>query len=122
MRIGVGADLNAFELKELIKAHLIEKGHEVVDYRVAYPRQAFDRRSIRWDLNYFKYHFLKLAHIPFNEARLETDFRRLASFLLKADTEHFLYRDFQSRNILLQDGQPVVADFRLGTGIRCRVE
>ncbi len=90
------------------------EGGRAVDYAVAYPRAAFDRQSMTWDLNYFKYHFLKLAHVPFNEDRLERDMGRLVDFLLTADVSHFLYRDFQSRNVMLRGHDPWFIDFQGG--------
>ena len=89
-------------------------GGRAVDFSVAHPRADLDERSILWDLNYFKYHFLRLATIPFREGALEEDFRALAAFTLEEEATHLVHRDFQSRNIMLRGGDPWFIDYQGG--------
>lgn len=89
-------------------------GKDNFDYSKCYPSSSFDMRTIMWDLNYFKYCFLKATGLEFQEDRLEDDFVKMARVLMENDCSTFMYRDFQSRNVMIKDGEPWFIDFQGG--------
>ena len=95
-------------------AHIQVTGAKDFDWSVCFPVPAMDERAIRWDLNYFKYCFLKGTKIEFSEPQLEDEFDKLAKVILEQPAETFLYRDFQSRNVMIKDDQPYFIDFQGG--------
>ena len=90
------------------------KGAQGLDFSQCYPLASLDRQTVMWDLNYFKYCFLKPSGIEFSEWQLERDFESLASEILADKHDTFLYRDFQSRNVMIQNGEPYFIDFQGG--------
>jgi len=85
-----------------------------LDFNKCYPTPHFDTRTIMWDLNYFKYCFLKATGLEFEEGRLEDDFQAMAEVLMRSQSSTFMYRDFQSRNVMIHDGEPYLIDFQGG--------
>ena len=90
------------------------EGAEEMDFSYCHPLSDFNRRSILWDLNYFKYCFLKATGLEFQENKLEDDFEKMADVLLECEANTFMYRDFQSRNVIIKEGHPYFIDFQGG--------
>ena len=116
-------DVSLLERTIRALAHIQVEGAQGFDWSVCFPVPAMDERAIRWDLNYFKYCFLKGTRLEFSEPKLEDEFDKLVKNLLstldlyRSARKHlstFLYRDFQSRNVMVKDGQPYFIDFQGG--------
>ena len=90
------------------------QGAEGLDFSVCYPQPSFDRRMVMFDLNYFKYCFLKPSGLEFDEVLLQDDFEKFADDLLEEDTDTFLYRDFNARNVMINGDVPYFIDFQGG--------
>ena len=98
-------------------AHIQVTGARDFDWSKCFPVPAMDERAVRWDLNYFKYCFLKGTRLEFSEPLLEDDFDKIVENLLSTSNSPlstFLYRDFQSRNVMIRDEQPYFIDFQGG--------
>lgn len=120
IRAGRNTGVFSHEEKELLHktismlADFQVEGAKDLNFKVCYPQSEFNERSVHWDLNYFKYSFLKTTGMEFQENLLEDDFERLTQKLLEDKTNTFLYRDFQSRNVMLVNGEPYFIDFQGG--------
>lgn len=100
-------------ISELVNFQII--GNKNLDYSIAFPTTSFDKISVIDDLNYFKYYFLKVNdEIIFNESRLNSDFQNIANYILEAPSNFFMYRDFQSRNVMIKDNNPYFIDYQGG--------
>jgi aminoglycoside/choline kinase family phosphotransferase len=107
-------EIKMLELTIRALAHIQIEGAVGLDWSVCYPVPCFDHRSIMWDLNYFKYDYLKLTGIEIDEVRLEDEFDRMACALLAVPCTTFMYRDFQSRNVMIHDDKPYFIDYQGG--------
>ena len=117
LRVGEGFATDLVLIYKKIISQLVRfqvEGGVGLDFTACYPRDSFDKQSMIWDLHYFKYYFLKLAKISFDEQLLENDFQKFSDYLLDAPRDYFLYRDFQSRNIMLVNGEPWFIDYQGG--------
>lgn len=105
-------DLYRLAIDQLVKMQF--EGDQDLDYSVAVPRPAFDSQSVRWDMNHFKYYFLKPSGVPFDEQLLEEAFEDCANRVSGMEPQGFMFRDFQSRNIMIKDGAVYLIDFQGG--------
>lgn len=114
-----GGDFSAEQLSwlhdtlALLPAVQFKVGREL-DWSVCFPDREFNSRMVNFDLNYFKYDFLKLTGLDFDEIRLQDDFDALCADSLDFSGDTFMYRDFQARNIIIKDGEPCFIDFQGG--------
>ncbi len=115
-----GGRYNNYEKSLLIKTirqlpNIQIRGAHSLDWSNCYPQPEFDENSVLFDLNYFKYCFLKPTDLDFHELKLEADFRLFVKELLIEKSDCFMYRDFQARNVMLdKDGNPFFIDFQGG--------
>jgi aminoglycoside/choline kinase family phosphotransferase len=99
-------------LKALAKLQIA--GDKNLDYDFSITSKEFGKQAILSDLLYFKYYFLDALQLPYDKEKMLNDFDRLSEYLAEADHKYFMFRDFQSRNILIKDDEPHFIDYQGG--------
>jgi len=99
-------------IKVLVQLHTV--GSTSFDFDACYPASAFDGQGVLWDLEYFKYFFLKLNDLVYDEYALQEELFLLRDKAMEIDQSCFMMRDFQSRNIMIKSGEPVLIDYQGG--------
>jgi aminoglycoside/choline kinase family phosphotransferase len=95
-------------------AHMQIKGHQNFNYEWCITSQEFGKQAILADLLYFKYYFLDALKIPYDKEKLVDDFEVLSIYLARVDFKYFMFRDFQSRNVMVKDGKVHFIDYQGG--------
>ena len=95
-------------------AHLQIQGDNNLDYTQCITSKEFGKQAILSDFLYFKYYFLDTLKIPYDKEKLGDDLEALSNYLNHADFKFFLYRDFQSRNVIVKNGEPFFIDYQGG--------
>jgi aminoglycoside/choline kinase family phosphotransferase len=95
-------------------AHLQIVGGSAIDYRYCLTAKEFGKQAILSDLLYFKYYFLDTLKFPYDKQALLDDFEALSNYLTHTENKHFMFRDFQSRNIMVKDDEVHFIDYQGG--------
>jgi aminoglycoside/choline kinase family phosphotransferase len=91
------------------------KGHEGLDYKKCLTNKEFGKQAILADLLYFKYYFLDALRKPYDKQKLLDDLEALSNYLTHTEYKYFMFRDFQSRNIMVkEDGSLGFIDYQGG--------
>lgn len=107
-----------FELKRILRDTLKKLAWiqimcgKKMDFSVCYPYRKFSEESILWDMNYFRKQFIDQIKIPYHAEKLQKDFQQFADFIMQADNDYLMYRDFQSRNIMLHHNELYFIDYQ----------
>ncbi|HYM95540.1 MAG TPA: RNase adapter RapZ [Chitinophagaceae bacterium] len=105
---GVSSPVYDLFKKSLTDLALLQvKGDEGLDYERCLTNKEFGRQAIMADLLYFKYYFLDALRRPYDKQKLLDDFEALSTYLTRTEYKYFMFRDFQSRNILVKDDNSV---------------
>ena len=105
-------DLFKKSLQQLARLQI--NGHEGLDYALCLTAREFGRQAILSDLLYFKYYFLDTLKLPYDKQTLLDDFDALSTYLTRTEYKYFMFRDFQSRNIIVQNDEVFFIDYQGG--------